>query len=186
VHGGNHPEAITHPRDEDTTMTGFADLARLMTAALNDSDIATMDSDEIGALDRLFDAVTWDRREALAERRRALWQAAAITTPDHVDGIEIIDGNAWPDAPVVSAALIRRTDTGQHFIVSTNREETLAWRSDERGNPYPDPDGRGSRESVLFPIGGRGATRADVIRQIAKARPDRLVPGQVDYPEYDN
>lgn len=167
-------------------MTDFADLARLMTAALNDSVIATMDSDEAAALDRLFDAVTWGRREALTERRRALWQAAATATPDSVDGIEIIDGNAWPDAPVVSAALIRRTDTSQHFIVSTNREETLAWRSDAHGNPYPNPDGRGGRESVLFPIGGRGATREQVIRQIAKARPDRLVPGEVDYPEYDN
>jgi hypothetical protein len=164
--------------------------ARWLASALGTADISAMDTPALDALDKLFRAVTHDRREALAERRRVLWQDSAVFVPADAawSRTEIISLNAWPEAPVARAALIRRTDTGQHFIVSTNREETLVWRSDADGEPYPNPDPRmaGYRETTLYPIEGRGLTRADAIGQVNAADGDKLAPGLVEYPSYDD
>jgi len=153
-------------------------LARVLAPMLDSTDIMTLDAPALDALDRLFREVTYDRREQVTTRKAQLWRASAITAPDPsaLDQTELISSDlGW----VSSVALIRRTDTGQHYIVSTNDEETLTWRSDAAGNPYMSTDLRtsGCRESVIEVAGGRGMTRAEAIRAIDTADAERLRPG---------
>jgi hypothetical protein len=72
---------------------------------------------------------------------------------------------------------VRRTDTGQHYVVSTNDEETMTWRSDADGSRYPHPQYADCTEDEIVRASGRGMTRAQAITALDSAEPAGLAPG---------
>jgi len=163
----------------------LASLAVAITATLDAADITTLDESSVTALQALAGRLNYDRREALAARKRALWREQAVKVSVNalaaLTRTEVINGDlGWNS----SVALVRRTDTGQHYVVSTNDEETLTWRSDADGNPYmsTDPHMPGIRESVVEAAGGRGMTRAEAIQIIDRTDASRLISGFLPAP----
>jgi hypothetical protein len=149
-------------------MTDITMLAAGLARRLEHTDIAALDAPAADALDKLFDAVTWDRREALAERKRVLWRAAASADPDwtalsrtrlvrELRGVEYVSN--W--------VLIQRTDTGRFFIVSTNREETYVFPADA--------DGVRQCATEIPSVSGRGLTRAESVTAIDRADASTLL-----------
>jgi hypothetical protein len=176
----------------------IAGLADALTASLtrHDAVIAHLSQADTDALDRLARAITYDVREQIAARKRALWFEQAITDPPAgtLTRTVIVDSDAWPPG-VNKVALVQRTDTGQHYIVSTSIEldcETFTWRSDAKGVTFKRPGGDplgddnpigDGREENIYVVSGRGMTRAEAITAIDRADASALVPG---FPSYDD
>jgi hypothetical protein len=136
--------------------------AAALARALGTTDIGTLGKPAADALAALFDAVTYDRREALTARKRTLWRESAVTLPagfvlNDLRRTQVIDDNANPDA-IGSMMLVRRADTGLFYLVSTNDEETLTVLSDASGTWR-------SANAVLA-ASGRGLTRAGALEII--------------------
>jgi len=165
---------MTEPTD---TTENIEWLARVLVPMLDSTDIMTLDAPALNALERLFREVTHDRREQIATRQAQLWRASAITDPDPsaLDQTELIS-SGLPDW-ISDVALIRRTDTGQHYIVSTNDDETMTWRSDEHGTRYPSTKYADCTEDNIWVASGRGMTRAQAIRAIDTADTEQIRPG---------
>lgn len=158
----------------------LATLAHTVALMLDSTEIGTAGIELAAALGNLFDAVSHHRRHELASRQKQLWRIGAIRVPDAIlAGLartEVISHDlGWQS----SAALVRRTDTGQHYVVSTNDEETLTWRCDANGSPYmsTDPHMAGYRETVVEAVCGRGLTRSEAIQLIDQSEPGDLVSG---------
>jgi hypothetical protein len=147
-------------------------MARNLTEALDGTDIMELSAPALNALERLFDQVTFERREQLEARRKQLWRASAIVVDPAVLAAlartEIVSGDIHPDW-ISDVALVRRTDTGQYYIVSTNDEETFVWPADEHGER--------SGTDNIYSVSGRGMTRAQAIRAIDETDAERLRPG---------
>jgi hypothetical protein len=157
--------------------------AAALAVALRTTDISTLGKPAADALGMLFDEVTYDRREALAARKRVLWREAAITLPVEfvLNGLirtQVISDNANP-AALGSMALVRRIDTGLFYLISTNNEETLTVLSDESG-AWPED----SHADSILAASGRGLTRASALEIID--RTDALVTDGERNRWYDN
>lgn len=161
----------------------LAGTADALAEALQVVNISALDKPSLDALGRLFNAVTYDRRETLAARRRSLWRENAVKVPVDVlarlTRIEIVLGCLWSGAS--DAALVRRTGTGQHYVVSTNDDETMTWRSDADGTRYPHPRYADCHEDEIVRASGRGMTRTQAITALNDATPAQLEPGYGDH-----
>jgi hypothetical protein len=160
------------------------DLAEQLTSRLAAASIAEMTEADVDALDRLTDAVTWDLREQIQARQRALWRASAITSPPAgtLTRTVVVDSDYHPDW-ISDVALVQRTDTGQLYIVSTNDDETMTWQCDANGNRYPHPAYDDCTEDNIVVASGRGLTRAEAIHALDRAEGGKLAPG---YPAWDD
>jgi hypothetical protein len=141
-------------------MTDIAMLATELAGRLDRADITGLDQPTVDALDRLFEAVTWERREALDERKRVLWREAASADPDWTTlrRTRLIRELGRGAEYVSDWVLVQRTDTGQFFIVSTGREETYVFPAGADGT-------RASRYEIPS-VSGRGMTRTESVTAV--------------------
>jgi hypothetical protein len=147
-------------------MTDIAMLATGLARQLEHTDITALDAPAVDALDKLFETVTWERRDALAARKRALWRAAASADPDWtaLPHTRLVRRLPWQ----TDAILIERTDTGQFFVVSTNFEETFVFLTDaDLGDDM-------ARDEISI-ASGRGMTRTESVTAV-DAHDGKLYP----------
>jgi hypothetical protein len=157
----------------------IAALADMVATSLARTDVATLSQADTDALDRLAGAITWDLREQITARKRELWFEAAVTDPPAGSLTRTVIVSSPAPGDWLSAALIQRTDTGQHYIVSTSQkyQETLTWRCDEAGQRYPHPDVADCTENEVLKASGRGLSRAEALAIIDQAAASALMPG---------
>jgi hypothetical protein len=133
------------------------------------SGLAWLDADAVTALRRLTDELGHSWRVRLDLRARELWREQAIMFPHAAEltRTSIGSGNGDDPARYADQVHVQRTDTGQHYLVSTNDVETYVFPCDADGNR--------TDSSEIPCVSGRGVTRAEAIRGIDRTDAARLV-----------
>ena len=133
------------------------------------SDLSSLDAGTVAALRQLISELGYSWRVRLDLRERELWREQAIMFPDAAEltRTSIGSGNGDDAAKYADQVIVQRTDTGQHYLVSTNDVETYVFLCDA--------DGERTDLSEIPCVSGRDVTRAKAIRGIDRADAAHLV-----------